>query len=129
QLAVAIEDFKSKIGGGRYPPDGTNANDLQQFCRGAFPRVNWGSGTGQIPYPYLTPDTALAFWLGGGQDTSGAFIGFSANPVDPFDASASRTSPFFDFQRAPIPGQTPQPGTRLILATSGSTNLIAEAAS
>jgi hypothetical protein len=70
----------------------------------------------------LSPAGALAFWLGGcpnwktvASSTSGAvklgdtttyvdpktpvtgFLGFSANPLNPFDSSTSRIAPIFDF--------------------------------
>jgi len=71
----------------------------------------------------LSPAGALTFWLGGkpvwienptNQDTTLAdgttkvysaqpvsdFSGFSANPLDPFDNSASRIKPFYDFSLA-----------------------------
>lgn len=122
QLTNAIESFRTSMGGGQYPPDGTSTTDMQQFCAAAWPRVNWGTGSGQIPYPAITPDTALCFWLGGAQDSSGTnsstnqqtgvhFIGFSANPTNPFDYGASRTPPFFEFPKDP---------TRVLLATNGN---------
>jgi prepilin-type N-terminal cleavage/methylation domain-containing protein len=99
QLTTAIEEFRQKIGGGQYPPDGTNANDVQRFLKAAFPRVAWGSGG--VPYPTnISPDTALVFWLGGAQDATGAFIGFSANPANPFDGRASRLPVFYEFDKA-----------------------------
>ncbi len=107
QLTNALESFKNSIGGGQYPPDGTNAADLQQFCTQAWPRVYWvtgGSAAGnynvnppKVPYPTVTPDTALCFWLGGAQDADGHFIGFSANPTNPFDAGQSRIPVAFAF--------------------------------
>jgi prepilin-type N-terminal cleavage/methylation domain-containing protein len=97
QLAAALENFRTQIGGGQYPPDGTDSNDMQRFCKAAWPRAAWGGG---VAYPACAgatgasgkvgPDNALIFWLCGAQDASGAFIGFSANASNPFDASASR---------------------------------------
>jgi prepilin-type N-terminal cleavage/methylation domain-containing protein len=67
---------------------------------------------------YPSPSTALVFWLGGKPewylDSSNSdilpgdakfdknkpvrsLLGFSANPVNPFDASTSRAKPFFEF--------------------------------
>ncbi len=67
------------------------------------------------------PSTALVFWLGGAQDLSGAFVGFSANPQNPFDNSQSRVQPAFDFQRATVPPNPPPAGARLMNVTiSGS---------
>ena len=101
QLVAALENFKTNVGGGQYPPDGTNAADFLQFLKAAFPRVNWGTGSGQTPYPTnVTPDTVLIFWLGGAEDQNGAFIGFSANPLNPFDSGSNRTAPAFDFLKA-----------------------------
>jgi len=101
QLVAALEDFRTKVGGGQYPPDGTNPADILQFLKAAFPRVNWGNGNGQVQVPVnISPDTALVFWLGGAQDPSGAFIGFSANPLNPFDSNPSRIAPSFDFPKA-----------------------------
>ena len=113
-IVAAIERVRSEIGGGNYPPDGFNvtsgtaSNDVQNFFKRAFPRTFWTTSTnppaGQIPYPTnITPDTALVFWLGGAQDQpdpNGNFIGFSANPLNPFDNSASRLGPFYDFDKA-----------------------------
>jgi hypothetical protein len=62
----------------------------------------------------LRPDTALAFWLGGLRDASGNFVGFSADPTDPFNlrdghaynAQASspegRIGPYFDFDKTRV---------------------------
>ena len=39
QLVAAIEDVRTKVGGGQYPPDGTNGTaDTVQFLKAAFPR-------------------------------------------------------------------------------------------
>ncbi len=95
QLMAAIEDVKTKIGKGQYPPDGTNAADIPRFMQSAFPHCP--AGNYPTNFTALTPMTALVFWLGGAQNASGDFIGFSANPQNPFDASASRIPPTFDF--------------------------------
>jgi prepilin-type N-terminal cleavage/methylation domain-containing protein len=95
QLMAAIEDVRTRIGKGQYPPDGTNAADLQRFMQAAFPRCP--AANYPTNFTALTPMTALVFWLGGAQNASGDFIGFSANTQNPFDASASRIPPTFDF--------------------------------
>ena len=97
QLALALEDFRNKVGGGQYPPDGTNGQDVLRFLKAAFPRAAWGNGV-TVP-TNITPDTALCFWLGGAQDASGAFIGFSANPANPFDGSQSRIPISYEFDK------------------------------
>ncbi len=78
----AIENFRTSVGGGRYPPDGTNSTDTLQFLRAAFPRCPASNYPLQLTQPYTTtsvfnPSTALVFWLGGAQDQNGQFIGFS----------------------------------------------------
>jgi prepilin-type N-terminal cleavage/methylation domain-containing protein len=110
-IVNALESFRTSIGGGNYPPDhtmnpdGTTTNpDLVQFCRASWPRVAWQTAVGQggYPLPKITPDTALCFWLGGAQDASGTFIGFSANPTDPFDqnsVSQSRVPNTYEFKK------------------------------
>ena len=99
QLALAIEQVRTTIGVGQYPPDGTNVADSTRFLKAAFPRCPnlptlGGSGSA------FNPTTALVFWLGGAQDGTGQFIGFSANPQNPFDNSPGRIGPFFDFGKA-----------------------------
>jgi hypothetical protein len=109
QLVGALENFKTSIGNGQYPPDGTIVADLQQFCKAAWPRVYWVTGSAnyntsppQVPYPKITPDTALCFWLGGAQDASGGFVGFSANPTNPFDYGQSRTPTIFELVKTRV---------------------------
>jgi prepilin-type N-terminal cleavage/methylation domain-containing protein len=138
-IVNALESFKTSIGGGQYPPDGSNLGDLYQFCRGAWPRANWvvavtnkNAVPPQTPYPNITPDTALCFWLGGPQDASGAFVGFSANPQDPFDQrtantnqppSASRTPPIYEFKKDRLKSVTTSTfNTGLLNNTTTSTN-------
>jgi prepilin-type N-terminal cleavage/methylation domain-containing protein len=116
-LVAAIERVRTELGGGQYPPDGSNWNDTLQFMRRAFPRCpssnypsELQSPAVQTPYSPWGPDSVLMFWLGGAQDNSGSgntpgctagnFIGFSANPLNPFDNSPSRLGPFFDFDKA-----------------------------
>ena len=88
---------------------------LRHLAR-AFPRYqgssNWATFVADVSNPTtgwgvnpanFGPREALTFWLGGmptidiitGRVT--AFSGFSANPQNPFDNSASRINPFFDF--------------------------------
>ena len=83
----------------------------------------WG-----IDVDLLSPSTALAFFLGGKpewvRDSSGnailptnasfdknkpvtALLGFSANPLNPFDNSPSRIAPFYDFDIASLGYITP----------------------
>jgi len=131
QLVAAIENFRTSVGGGQYPPDGTNLNDTLQFLKAAFPRCP------STNYPYqlttagsaFNPATALVFWLGGAQDSAGGgqFIGFSANPQNPFDVpaagavSASRTSVFFDFGK---PASNPTRFSASIGALTNQTNSV-----
>jgi prepilin-type N-terminal cleavage/methylation domain-containing protein len=99
---------------------------LRHLAR-AFPRYqpgNWATlrtavlNKWNLDINNLSPAGALTFWLGGKPDwlpdTGGditlqdgtkvsstkpvrGFTGFSANPIDPFDASASRIKPMYDF--------------------------------
>jgi prepilin-type N-terminal cleavage/methylation domain-containing protein len=60
------------------------------------------AGNGGIDVLSLTPQTALAFWLGGVPDPANNYLpsGFAADPTNPFQTPlqcASRTNPFFDF--------------------------------
>jgi len=101
ELAAAIENFRTTIGGGHYPPDGTDSNDVVQFLRTAFPHCPGSNYPPEITNVLkFRPDVTLVFWLGGAQDLSGAFIGFSSNPQNPFDSSAVRIAPSFSFQKA-----------------------------
>ncbi len=99
QLTEAIENFRTQIGGGQYPPDGTNPADTVQFLRVAFPRCPASNYPPELTTagPAFTPATALVFWLGGAQNASGNFIGFSANPEDPFDTGTARLATTFVF--------------------------------
>jgi prepilin-type N-terminal cleavage/methylation domain-containing protein len=102
QLVAAIDNFKNSIGAGNYPPDGTNPADTVRFMKAAFkncPASNYPTqltATFAANSPNFGPNTALVFWLGGAQDTSGQFVGFSANPQNPFDSSPSRLPISFD---------------------------------
>jgi prepilin-type N-terminal cleavage/methylation domain-containing protein len=107
QLALALERVRNDLGGGQYPPDATNSADWQQFLRRAFPR--WNSTNFPAPFTPGNAAEALVFWLGGRRDGSGNFIGFSANPVNPFDTTSTtgRIGPFFEFDRTRIgPGSS-----------------------
>ncbi len=90
QLEMALEAYKERFG--EYPPDSPAA--VPRHIRKAFPRCT-------IAHPNagsLTYETALTFWLGGMRGAGGEYIGFSANPVNPFDTTtSSRIGPFFEF--------------------------------
>jgi hypothetical protein len=94
-LDLACRAFKEKFGD--YPPDGTDAEAVDRFLAKAFPKYRGGLPPGIK----LNPGTAIVFWLGGMRDTSGKFIGFSANPENPFDDDLLRFPPFilFDSKR------------------------------
>jgi len=101
ELVTAIENLRTSIGGGQYPADGVESGDVEKFLQTAFPRCPRSNYPPEITSVFkFRPDVALVFWLGGAQDPSGAFIGFSANPQNPFDSSANRIGPFFNFQKA-----------------------------
>ena len=97
QLMAAIEDVRTEarrrpISARRNQPRPTPCNS----CKAAFPRcpaVELSRGQFTTADSVYNPATALVFWLGGAQDAAGDFIGFSANPQNPFDASASRIAP------------------------------------
>lgn len=104
QLQIAIENFRTQIGGGEYPPDGSDGDDVKRFFRRNFQRCPAAN------YPdtsKLTPDTALVFWLGGTQDANGNFIGFSANAQNPGDSGAARLQggAMFDFDKTRLKGK------------------------
>lgn len=46
----------------------------------------------------LNGSECLTFFLGGIRGTSGALVGFSKNPREPFTENGSRDGPFFEFQ-------------------------------
>ncbi len=91
QLEAACLAYKAKYG--EFPPDGTDADAVTRHVRKVFPHYTGAAPTG------LTPFNSLTFWLGGIWDgTKKQFIGFSADPTDPFNPNtASRTAPFFEF--------------------------------
>ncbi len=102
----------------------------------------WGTSSGQVPFPdNLGPDTALMFWLGGAQDglqtptnsltptNTPNFIGFSANPADPFDNNPNRIGPYYDFDKTRYFNAKPASATNnsvngnfLALAGSGASS-------
>ena len=96
QFVTALEDFRTKVGNGQYPPDSTDDPEaVKQFLAKAFPEYRGG-----LPdkYKSLDPASSLVFWLGGVTDKDGKPIGFSADPTNPFDtANPLRTSPSYDF--------------------------------
>lgn len=120
QLDAALKAHKQKYGA--YPPDFSGINKQAAVIRhleNAFPRYRiegqttaqkWANLTSSlaargVDIEQMDPSTALVFWLGGLPDGAGSrrLIGFSANPRDPFDTSASRTTPFeFDPRRLKI---------------------------
>ncbi len=99
QLDMACKAYKERFG--EYPPDGLDSAATIRHLQKAFPRYTGGmpsfmmSGTTHL----LSPMNALVFWLGGMPDpTTGRPIGFSANPLNPFEATSSnRIGPFFEF--------------------------------
>ena len=130
EIVNALENFKTSIGNGQYPPDGTNPADLQQFCKAAWPRVYWVTTTAnysatppQVLYPKITPATALCFWLGGAQDaaTNPHFIGFSANPANPFDYGASRTPVILEFDRTRV-NPSPSGASKNVLTSNAASS-------
>jgi len=125
QIVAALESVRTKIGGGQYPPDGTNPADTTRFLKAAFPNCPTSNYPTQLTQAYsatsiFSPLTALVFWIGGAQDVNGEFIGFSANPQNPFDASASRITTDFDFGKG-APASSPVPtNPQLVLAATSN---------
>jgi prepilin-type N-terminal cleavage/methylation domain-containing protein len=104
QLTLGLERVRTELGGGEYPPDGTNKPDTTRYFKRAFPRATITTDM-QTTLDSLTPATALAFWLGGMSDANGNFIGFSADPTNPLSATdTSRLGPFFDFDMSRVAG-------------------------
>ena len=108
----ALNAFKEKFG--CYPPDGNNTLAIQSFLVTAFPRIQ------ARPCRHCRdrwPSILLLPWSSGWagfRDQSGNFIGFSADPTDPFNVNyaaahgagtyqPARIQPFFDFQMSRIP--------------------------
>jgi prepilin-type N-terminal cleavage/methylation domain-containing protein len=75
-----------------------------------------------VDYNALTPQTALAFWLGGVPDGITYLpSGFAADPTNPFQTPqqcASRIMPFFDFDVTRLKAV----GTATLTAVSGTSN-------
>lgn len=99
QLDMALKAYKERFG--EYPPDGTDADTTKHHLQKAFPRWN-----GTLPASLswlnsgstLNPLRTLALFLGGMYDSNNKLIGFSANPLNPFDTtSANRIGPFYEF--------------------------------
>lgn len=102
QFEMALYAYKERFG--EFPPDGlptgeyTKQELFEDHIRKAFPDcTSEALAYGWATYgQYLTPATALVFWLRGIADETGKPIGFSANPANPFDrASTSRIGPFY----------------------------------
>jgi prepilin-type N-terminal cleavage/methylation domain-containing protein len=116
-LDQQLKAYREKFG--EYPPDFTDLAAVARHLSVAFPNFRPRSGGNSLTMlefvqqnfsdqSKFNPSTALVFWLGGQrdvdafpsrQDNTGAFVGFSANPRNPFDGSASRIGPFYDFDR------------------------------
>jgi len=152
QLEMALKEFKLKTGD--YPPDFANLNraqamqEVMRFIRKTWPRIGWIKEDGtrasglpidfqgtELPVKYNSSN-ALVFWLGGychaEYDINDKrwiceFLGFSANPQNPFDVddngnylpltkptpsykgklvSISRWNAFFKFPNNRITGST-----------------------
>jgi prepilin-type N-terminal cleavage/methylation domain-containing protein len=120
QIVAALENVRTTIGGGQYPPDGTNPADTTRFLKAAFQNCPTSNYPTQLTQAYsatslFSPLTALVFWIGGAQDVNGEFLGFSANPQNPFDASASRLNPGFDFGKGCPAGTQVSANPQLVL--------------
>ncbi len=110
QLEQSLNSFKTTYG--EYPLDGfqgTTVGDtqgLKRFLLRAFPRLNMTDADIGILAANLTPDVALAFWLGGINNSgkNDALAGFFADPSRPFlheaDAQNARKDAFFKFDPA-----------------------------
>ncbi len=123
QLEMALHAYKEKFG--EFPPDFTNQDAVLRHLRKAFPRcsvTNWTdlcthvSNEWGVDLANMDSANALIFWLGGKPEWTGGgnvpiarFTGFSANPRDPFDDSASRMDPFFDFDTTRIAATSNRP--------------------
>jgi prepilin-type N-terminal cleavage/methylation domain-containing protein len=146
QLEMACQAYKDKFG--EYPPDfafalqnntvGVSAkNIVVRHLAKAFPRYTpgiKGGGTGWagflndlsaagIDTNYLTPQTALIFWLGGmpTDPTHGNFLpsGLAADVTNPFQTAIqcpSRISPFFDFDPTRSKNISSTPATACVWA-------------
>ena len=96
QLVTALEDCRTRLGNGQYPPASTDDPvAVRQFLAKAFPKYH-----GDLPEKCKSLDAAssLVFWLGGMTDSDGNMIGFSADREKPFDTTnKARIGPFFAF--------------------------------
>lgn len=101
ELDAACKAFKERFGD--YPPDSATA--ATSFIKRAFPRFTGSAPSG------ITADKALVIWLGGMTGADGRPNGFSANPEDPFNATAAgRIGPYFDFDSSRLnPDKTYRP--------------------
>jgi hypothetical protein len=120
---MACQAYKEKFG--EYPPDFAGVDGslgtaqktkaiaaVARHLAKAFPRYtgDWTDPSNGLAAMFpigitLTPQTALAIWLGGIPDGNGNPSGFAADPTNPFQPAsvcASRVGPFFDFDRARI---------------------------
>jgi len=111
-MAVALAAYKTEFGS--YPPccpdddggaDGVNNELILAHLRRAYPRF-----TGTVPAvagaTFAGPHEALHYWLAGPDvNADGVADGWSSNPTNPFDASASRKGPFFEFDRERLTGR------------------------
>ena len=95
QLVAALENCRSKLGNGQYPPASTDDDDaVKQFLAKAFPKYRSGLTE---KYRNLDAASSLVFWLGGVADKDGKLIGFSADAGNPFDATnAESIYPFLN---------------------------------
>lgn len=102
QLEMALKAYNQKYG--EDPPDFTDPAVVPRHLARAFPRYDastWQADlkAAGVDVSTLDPGSAVVFWLGGlpAGDGSKKLLGFSANPKNPFDNSASRRPPLFDF--------------------------------
>jgi prepilin-type N-terminal cleavage/methylation domain-containing protein len=95
QLSAALEEYKNTFG--EYPPDFSDPDAVADHISNIFPDY---TGAGPPDMALQDQSSALVFWLGGMPAVSGGtrFIGFSKNPIDPFDDNAARIGPFFKFK-------------------------------
>jgi len=124
QLEAAIADFNaefstdvpSRVTLYESPAGWTGDSAARSLVRGIWNKFNFtlprdlngnGNSTDTI---VLLGDQALVFFLGGMYSSDTGFIGFSANPTNPFDVTspiATRIGPFFEFdQRRVMDGST-----------------------
>jgi hypothetical protein len=107
-LVAALENFRTTLGQGEYPPSSNDdSTEVQQFLAKAFPKYRGG-----LPgkYKNLDPASSLVFWLGGVTDKDGKLIGFSTDPKNPFEAITGSRMPMlleFDPKRLRIEGGLP----------------------